>query len=159
MGRYVAGHALENANTQIFAMADVVMIGILASFRPSRAAPKFERGTATLSSSAMGGGRRNSARFLIFSRHTPPHEDFPDRGSSPHVSPGCLPIGRSYGGLGFRWRLLRIPDNTVTSAWGNLSPKAESEGDLVLTLENEQENPGLRSTRTRRSAKHAMMQT
>lgn len=109
-----------------FAVVDVVIVGILASFRLSRRLRNLSE--VGPSSAPRRPWEAHSARFLIFSRRTPPHEDFSDRGSSPHVSPGYLPIGRSYGGLGFRWRLLRSPDNTVTSGWGNLSPKAEGEG-------------------------------
>lgn len=87
---------LEVQTRKIFAHGRCCHHWNSSKLQASKPVPKFERGWAT-ASSAPRPWQAHSDRVLIFSRRTPPHEDFSGRGSSPHVSPGCLPIGLSYG--------------------------------------------------------------
>lgn len=128
---YASSHAFGNANKQNFAMIDVVITRIPTSFRLFQAVPKFERGWAmAFQLLSHGKPTRTLSLSLLGTR---PHTRISRvQVALPTFSPGCPPIGRNDGGLGWGWRFLRRPDNTVARGWGNLSPKAESKEGLVL---------------------------
>lgn len=132
---YASSHAFGSANTQIFAHGRCCHHWNSSKLQAFKPAPKFERGWAT-ASSAPRPWQAHSERVLISSRRTPPP---PTRISRVEVAlptfpQGAFLSGAAMAGLASPWRFLRRPDNTVTSGWGNMSPKAESEGDLVLVF-------------------------
>lgn len=131
---YAFGHAFWKCKHAKFSpTVDVVITGIPASFRrPSRSRNLSEVGPQPLQ--LLGHGKRTRTESLSFLGARPPTRISRVEVALPTFPQGAFLSGAAMGGLGSPWRFLRRPDNTVTGGWGNMSPKAESEGGLVLVF-------------------------